>query len=175
MRGLAGLLAVALMCALPGRTLAESHRLSGYGQGSFSCGMHVHYDNAEAYPQLHCVAGVAIKVSWSGMKVRSTQGSTLRIRFTDATVFETDSGQGVLDGLVSGDYVCVAYAIRAGTMSALLVVFDPNSIPCSSRQRCEQFDPTHGAANSDIDHNQHGTMTTSWSRSHPPAQAAGSP
>jgi hypothetical protein len=68
------------------------------------------------------------------MKVRPTRGATLRVRFTDDTEFETDSGEGVLDGLAAGDYVCVAYKPRSGIVTALLVLFSPDSLPCAPRR-----------------------------------------
>jgi hypothetical protein len=133
MRRLAWLMAVVLLCATPCRTLADSHRLYGYVQYSASC-MSIPDDDPAAYRHSQCAIGVAINVSQKSMKIRPVHGHPLSVRFTDATEFETDSGEGVLDGLVAGDYVCVAYMPRTGTPTALLVVFDPKSIPCHSKK-----------------------------------------
>jgi hypothetical protein len=134
MRRLVWLLAVALVCVLPSRTLADSHRLSGYARYASSCGTQLHGDDAAAYRPRECTAGVAVNVSRNGMKVRPARGNPLRVRFIRTTVFESDSGEGVLDGLVGGDYVCVSYMPHSGTVTALLVVFDPETIPCASRK-----------------------------------------
>jgi hypothetical protein len=131
MRRITWLLAVAAMCALPGRVLADSH-LSSDDDHYPPCGIYATDDNASAYRHLRCLAGVAVKVSPSSMKVRPTHGSQLRVRFTNKTLFATDSGEGVLDGLIAGDYVCVSYTPHPGTMTALVVVFDPVSSPCGS-------------------------------------------
>jgi hypothetical protein len=128
------LLAVGLMCALPCRTLADSHRLPDSEQYSSPCGVNVRDDDAASHIHQQCMTGVAIQVSWNGMKVRPAHGNPLRVRFTDATVFETDSGEGVLDGLVGGDYVCVAYLPHPRAVTGLVVVFAPESIPCRSRK-----------------------------------------
>jgi hypothetical protein len=96
--------------------------------------MHIHDDDVATYHRQQCMAGVAVKVSWNGVKVRPAHGNPLRVWFTDATIFETDSGEGVLNGLVVGDYVCVTYTSRSGAVIALLVVFDPETIPCRSRK-----------------------------------------
>jgi hypothetical protein len=80
------------------------------------------------------MAGIAVKVSWSGMTVRPAHGQVLQARFTDATDFETDSGEGALDGLIAGDYVCVSYKPRPGVVTARLVVFAPQPVPCGSGQ-----------------------------------------
>lgn len=136
MRRLTWLLAVAVMCALPGRVLADSHLPSDDAHYP-SCRIYLHNDDVSAYRHPQCTAGVAVKVSPSGMKVRSAHGRPLRVRFTNNTLFLTDSGEGVLDGLVAGDYVCVSYTPHPGTVTALVVVFDPASSPCGSRQHLE--------------------------------------
>jgi hypothetical protein len=134
MKRLAWLLGVGLMCALPGRTLADSHGLSVYGKHSSSCGLNAHDDDGVVHIHSRCLTGIAVKVSWNGMKVRPPHGTPFRVWFTDATVFETDSGEGVLDGLVVGDYVCVTYMHHSGFATAVLVVFAPESMPCSSSE-----------------------------------------
>jgi hypothetical protein len=57
------------------------------------------------------------------------------------TLFETDSGEGVLDGLMSGDYVCVGYTSHSSTLTALVVLFDPMSSPCSPRRQESSWAP----------------------------------
>jgi hypothetical protein len=76
------------------------------------------------------MTGVAVNVSPNGMKVRPPHGPQRKVRFDWTTLFETDSGEGGLDGLVSGDYVCVDYAPHPRSLIALVVVFDPVSMPC---------------------------------------------
>jgi hypothetical protein len=77
-----------------------------------------------------CMMGVAAGVSSTGMKVRPPHGAQRKVRFTVKTLFETDSGEGGLDGLVSGDFVCVSYVPHPGTVTAVVVVFDPVWMPC---------------------------------------------
>lgn len=134
MKRRAWLLALVLLWALPGRTLADSHHLFSWGHYSSTCGIPVRDDDAFASSPLKCVTGVAVKISWNSMKVRPAHGNPLQVRFTDATLFETDSGEGVLDGLVAGDYVCVSYMPHGGTGTALLVLFDPETMPCRFRK-----------------------------------------
>jgi len=136
MRRLTWLLAVAAVCALPSSVLADSHLPSDDGHYP-TCGIYLHNYDASASRHQRCMAGVAVKVSPSDMKVRPAHGSQLRVRFTNETLFETDSGEGVLDGLVAGDYVCVSYTRHPGTVTALVVVFDPASSPCGSREHLE--------------------------------------
>jgi hypothetical protein len=130
MRRVAWLLVAAFLCAFPSRTLADSHWPFGQRHAFFSCSISPHDEDAMRARSLRCAVGVAVKVSSNGMRVRPLHGSPLRVRFTDETEFETNSGEGVLDGLVAGDYVCVAYVPRSGTVTALFVAFDPQWIPC---------------------------------------------
>jgi hypothetical protein len=67
------------------------------------------------------------------------------VRFTDETLFATDSGEGVLDGLVAGDYVCVTYAPHSGAVTALLVLFDPDFPPCGRHLHRTSSDVTDGS------------------------------
>jgi hypothetical protein len=91
--------------------------------------MHVE-DEGWAFHHALCMTGVAVNVTGSGMKVRPAHGPQRKVRFVRTTLFETDSGEGGLDGLVSGDYVCVSYASHPGTVTAFVVVFDPAWTPC---------------------------------------------
>jgi hypothetical protein len=134
MKRVAWLLVVVIMCTLPDSTLADWRSPSNNAEHRSSCVLPLSDDDASTYRHVQCIAGIALNVSPSSMRVQSAHGLQRRVRFTEMTRFETDSGEGVLDGLVSGDYVCVAYTPRAGPMTALLVAFDPNSIPCNSRR-----------------------------------------
>lgn len=134
MRCVCWLLAAAVVSLFPSTSLAQSFSPHGYKPSPSTCGAHHHDDDAASPVRFQCTAGLALNVSSNGMKVRPAHGSPLRVRFSDDTVFETDSGEGVLDGLVSGDYVCVAYKPHTGTVTGLLVIFDPDSLPCGSRR-----------------------------------------
>jgi hypothetical protein len=128
-------MALALLFAGPREALAHARSESTNAPGSSTCVIRSSEDGGLAYRRLQCIAGRALQVSPSGMSVRPVRGVQRRLRFTQITRFETDSGEGVLDGLVSGDFVCAAYTSRAATAIAQLVLFDPNSMPCGSRAR----------------------------------------
>jgi hypothetical protein len=128
-RRLSVLIAIAIICALPGNVLAHWQPGMGAGPHGAPCDMQVE-DEVWAFHQALCLTGVAVKVSPNGMKVRPQHGSQRKVRFDWLTLFETDSGEGGLDGLVSGDYVCVDYVPHPGAVTALVVAFDPVSMPC---------------------------------------------
>jgi hypothetical protein len=130
MRRLAWVLTLVVVTALPRQALADSHQPAAQLQHSSSCGVRLNEDDAGSLRGLHCTTGVAVKVYGNGMQVRPYRGSVLQVRFTEATEFTTDSGEGVLDGLVVRDYVCVAYVPHVRTVTALLVMFNPKSVPC---------------------------------------------
>jgi hypothetical protein len=131
MRSLVWALTIAVICVLPGHALADGQPVTGHAQQATTCVMYGD-DNAQAFRHAPCMIGVATRVSANGMMVRPAQSAQRKVRFTRKTLFETDSGEGGLDGLVSHDYVCVSYSPHPGAVIALAVVFDPGSMPCGS-------------------------------------------
>ena len=125
-------LLVLLVSAIPAQVLARSQVPSAAAAYSMPCTIHVGGEDSSTVRHVRCTAGIASNVSRTGMKVKPSRGKPLSVRFTRATVFQTDSGEGALNGLANGDHVCVGYNPRPGTVTALLVAFDPESNPCRS-------------------------------------------
>ncbi|MGI8967551.1 MAG: hypothetical protein ACR2GA_00395 [Chloroflexota bacterium] len=65
------------------------------------------------------------------MAVQPHRGHVQGVRFDAATMFQTNSGPGTLEGLVSGDFVCVAGMQHSQAFTAGIVLFDPRPFPCS--------------------------------------------
>lgn len=130
MRWIARVLVLVVLTILPHQALAESHQPAPRVPYSSSCGVRLNEDDAGPVRGVHCATGVAVKVAGSGMKLQPFHGTSFQVRFTEATEFTTDSGEGVLDGLTVSDYVCVAYLTHARRAIALLVLFDPKAVPC---------------------------------------------
>jgi hypothetical protein len=130
MKTLACLLAAVLIGMFPARALADGWPLHDQVQHSFCLSHFGHDDDGPPAYHPRCFGGVAVAVNWNSMKVQPAHGKSLSMRFDDNTEFATDSGEGVLDGLSSGDYVCVTYAQRRKSNMVLVVVFDLRPLPC---------------------------------------------
>jgi hypothetical protein len=96
------------------------------------CGLHVSSEDVAAYRNLKCLVGTATAVSVNAMRVQPARGPARRFRFTENTQFDTDSGEGALNGLAVRDRVCVAYTGSAQPLSARIVAFSPRSNPCAA-------------------------------------------
>lgn len=121
---LAAGLALAPGMAASDAVAAEQHVLS--------CGLRVSSKDLSSYPHLKCMVGTAVAVSTQAMRVRPAHGAVRRLRFTRTTRFETNSGEGALNGLAVRDQVCVAYTSAEESLTARIVAFNPRSMPCRS-------------------------------------------
>lgn len=121
-------LAVAALWAIP---VPAAARVAAGAQHVLPCGLRVPHEDISAYRDLKCLTGTAIEVSARAMRVQPTRGPIRRLRFTDETQFETNSGEGALNGLVARDRVCVAYTSAAQMLTARVVAFSPRSRPCT--------------------------------------------
>jgi hypothetical protein len=102
------------------------------GQRVLACGLRMTGEEASTYRHLKCIVGTTVGVSPHAMQVRPAHGPVRRLRFTDETRFETNSGEGALNGLAVRDRVCVAYTGAGQTLTARIVAFNPRSTPCRS-------------------------------------------
>lgn len=140
MRYSACLLALLMTVSLPSHARAATHLASHSRSQKLACGIRVSGDEVSKYHHLLCVVGIAVKVSPRGIQVRAKKGWVRSFSFADETQFETDSGEGALNGLVARDHVCVAYTARARSLTARIVAFDPLSNPCSPGKRLRPVD-----------------------------------
>lgn len=134
MRPIVVLLACLLVCAVPAPLSAASSPVTS-GQWVLPCGLRISGEDASAYRGLRCLAGRAVGVSARAMRVQPAHGPIRGFRFTDETRFETNSGEGALNGLVLQDRVCVAYTSSRRILTARIVAFSPRSNPCTSGTR----------------------------------------
>jgi hypothetical protein len=126
------LLVLVAVWAMP---VPAAARVDAAAQRVLPCGLRVSHEDISAYHDLKCLTGTAIAVSARAMRVQPTRGPVRHLRFTDETQFETNSGEGALNGLVVRDRVCVAYTSAAQTLTARVVAFSPRSGPCTLSKR----------------------------------------
>lgn len=95
-----------------------------------SCGPVPHHPHKGKHPPPQCVAGNVTTISPTGMEIQPVHGHPQRIAFVDTTVFQTDSGPGTLEGIVTGDFACVTGKRHGHALTAQLVVFDLKPFKC---------------------------------------------
>lgn len=115
------LLTALVIALLPGVALAHPPRPPGP-----ICGLaHVNVGDND-----HCVSGAIMFMGDSFMAIRPPHGSLQLVLSNDGTVYKTRSGAAALEGLVQGDYVCVAGYDEDGLLAADVVTFDIHPFPC---------------------------------------------
>lgn len=116
------LLALMMFAFLPGMALAHPPSPS-----DANCGLaHVNLQNSG-----HCVSGTVMFRDQQFMAVRPQHGSLKLVVSTRDTIHETSSGAAVLEGLVQGDFVCVAGYQEDGILVADAITFDVRPFSCS--------------------------------------------
>lgn len=89
-----------------------------------------HHPHKGSPPRSQCLAGKVTAVSGTAMEIQPAHGRAIKIVFVNKTVFQTDSGPGILEGIMSGDFACVTGTPHGHNLTAQLVVFDLTPFPC---------------------------------------------
>ena len=130
-----GILVLLVAGIVPRVALAESAKSDGGSSRTVACGLRVSIDEVPSYRHTKCLMGVALGIFKHSMRVRPPKGRPRSVGFNDETLFETDSGEGALTGLVASDRVCVAFTPTSHAAVARVVAFDPSSLPCRHGKR----------------------------------------
>lgn len=115
------LLALLMMALLPGVVFAHPPAPSDPYCGASHVSL---LDGA------HCVSGTVLYMGDSFLAVRPQHNKLKVVLLTADTVYHTSSGAAALEGLVQGDFVCVAGHDQDDILAADVVTFDVRPFSC---------------------------------------------